>query len=72
MSGPPSKAMALASAIGDLCQSIHEQNEESHKRFKAMSDTPLTEYSEPPKKKYSFHSRRILNASMRLTDESFR
>ena len=66
------KAAALAFAIADLCESIQEQTEESHQRFLSMSETPLTEYSEPPRKKYSFHSRRILRASMRLTDESFR
>ena len=72
MSYPHSKATALAAAVADLCEAINEETETSHKRFKTMSEAPLTEYTEPPRKKYNFHSRRILGASMRLTDESFR
>ena len=66
------KADALAAAVADLSETINEDTKEAHQRFEAMSDIPLTDYSEPPRKKYSFHSRRILDGAMNLSEEAFR
>ena len=66
------KADVLAAAVAELGEAILEDTREAHQCFEAMSDSPLTDYSEPQRKKYCFHSRRILSGPMALTEEAFR